>query len=170
MGPSTTIPDSAKAISMLADSGSVLEVAAVFYHDKFYIQCLNKLKNQPDLSSVPTNLSQTETHPSRSNDLPTFPSSNRSKPTETSFPKRSGPNGPEPEAFRERLEGYGSPDWLWEVQLHGRFLKEPAGNMWLRRGCVLVDCGGWFNRRRFLRFLQLKKTRPAMAKWKRRFF
>lgn len=35
-------------------------------------------------------------------------------------------------AFRERLEGYGSPDWLWEVQLHGRFLKKPAGNMWLR--------------------------------------
>lgn len=37
-----------------------------------------------------------------------------------------------PWAFREHLEGYGSPDWLWEVQLHGRFLKTPTGPIWLR--------------------------------------
>jgi len=30
-------------------------------------------------------------------------------------------------AFRERMEGKGSPDWLWEVQLHGRFLQKPNG-------------------------------------------
>lgn len=35
-------------------------------------------------------------------------------------------------AFRERLEGYGSPDWLWEVQLHGRFLKPTGKTIWLR--------------------------------------
>eukprot|EP00931_Biecheleriopsis_adriatica_P063261 TRINITY_DN38269_c0_g1_i1.p1 TRINITY_DN38269_c0_g1~~TRINITY_DN38269_c0_g1_i1.p1 ORF type:complete len:962 (-),score=150.96 TRINITY_DN38269_c0_g1_i1:19-2904(-) len=37
-----------------------------------------------------------------------------------------------PWAFRERMEGRGSPDWLWEVQLHGRFLKQPRGPVWLR--------------------------------------
>ncbi|CAJ1364857.1 unnamed protein product [Effrenium voratum] len=35
-------------------------------------------------------------------------------------------------AFRERMEGKGSPDWLWEVQLHGRFLQKPNGPVWLR--------------------------------------
>ncbi|CAE7869255.1 CATSPER1 [Symbiodinium microadriaticum] len=35
-------------------------------------------------------------------------------------------------AYRERLEGKGSPDWLWEVQLHGRFLRKPQGPVWLR--------------------------------------
>lgn len=135
-GPSTTIPDSAKAISMLADSGSVLEVPAVFYHNKFVIQCLNKLKNQPNLSSISTNLSQTkhilpEATIYRPSHLPTVPTDRNVLPE--AHPGQR--NGKRTEAFRERLEGYGSPDWLWEVQLHGRFLKEPAGNMWLRRDC-----------------------------------
>lgn len=86
-GPSTTIPDSAKAISMLADSGSVLEVAAVFYHDKFVIQCLNKLKNQPNLSSN-TNLSQTkhilpEATIYRPSHLPTVPTDRNVLPEAT---------------------------------------------------------------------------------------
>ena len=71
-GPSTTIPDSAKAISMLADSGSVLEVAAVFYHNKFYIQCLNKL-NKSTQPFKRFNQSFTTNRP-------------------TSFPFRNGPN------------------------------------------------------------------------------
>eukprot|EP00930_Biecheleria_cincta_P096035 TRINITY_DN8790_c0_g1_i2.p1 TRINITY_DN8790_c0_g1~~TRINITY_DN8790_c0_g1_i2.p1 ORF type:complete len:972 (+),score=180.55 TRINITY_DN8790_c0_g1_i2:54-2969(+) len=37
-----------------------------------------------------------------------------------------------PWAYRERLEGRGSPDWLWEVQLHGKFLRQPRGPVWLR--------------------------------------